>query len=297
MKKNVLVIQSSARGADAENPSVTREVISSFLAKLSNLHALDKILVRECETLPNIDSDFVNKSRNPLKHTPLDIESQVASSYSSFPSSSTSSTFLPIASNHGTPWQLSCSCCEELLQCRILIIAAPCYNFSIPASLKAWIDLCSIINKTFKYEQGEQGGPKGMLYEKKVFIFCATGGMVIGSAYDYGSRYLRHMLNLWGVRDLDIVYYNCNKGVTGSNGNEKVREGVEGGKREDTCNGVRVLASISRLTLSDLLCSAELKRGVTWETCSENADIEETETEGRPKKEGEEYKRGDEAKE
>ena len=74
-------------------------------------------------------------------------------------------------------------------------------NFMVPASLKAWIDLVSVVKKTYAYGPN---GPEGLLKGKHAFVIVSTGGMDVGSAYDFGTRYLRHMLGLFGIRQEDI---------------------------------------------------------------------------------------------
>lgn len=49
---------------------------------------------------------------------------------------------------------------QELFEADVLVIGAPMYNFSIPSSLKAWIDHIVRAQKTFKY--GENG-PVGLV--------------------------------------------------------------------------------------------------------------------------------------
>ena len=47
------------------------------------------------------------------------------------------------------------------------------YNFSIPATLKAWIDMIARARLTFRYTEN---GPEGLLTGKKAYIIAATGG-------------------------------------------------------------------------------------------------------------------------
>ncbi len=56
----------------------------------------------------------------------------------------------------------------------VIVIGAPIYNFSIPAVLKAWIDLIARAKVTFRY--GENG-PEGLLKNKKVYVMMASDGV------------------------------------------------------------------------------------------------------------------------
>ncbi|MEP5154925.1 NAD(P)H-dependent oxidoreductase [Planktotalea sp.] len=91
---------------------------------------------------------------------------------------------------------------EELHAADTVVMSVPIYNFSIPASLKAWIDLIARPKETFAY--GENG-PVGLLTGKKAIIAFASGGTVIGSDIDFASGYLRHVLAFIGITDVEFV--------------------------------------------------------------------------------------------
>lgn len=89
----------------------------------------------------------------------------------------------------------------ELLQADTIVIGAGMYNFSVPASLKAWIDQVARVGVTFAYTET---GPKGLLTGKKAIITVASGGSEIGSEYDFASNYLRFFLGFIGITDVTI---------------------------------------------------------------------------------------------
>lgn len=63
---------------------------------------------------------------------------------------------------------------NELEKASIIAIGAPMYNFTIPSSLKAWVDHIVRLGRTFAYVDG---APKGLLPPgKKVFVMTASGG-------------------------------------------------------------------------------------------------------------------------
>ena len=82
------------------------------------------------------------------------------------------------------------------------MIGAPIYNFSVPAGLKAWIDLVARVGLTFAYTEE---GPAGLLEGKRAIIAVASGGTEAGSAIDFASGYLRHMLGFMGITEVEIV--------------------------------------------------------------------------------------------
>ena len=91
---------------------------------------------------------------------------------------------------------------EELKAADILVIAAPIYNFSIPATLKAWIDMIARVRLTFRYTEN---GPVGLLEGKKAYVLTPSGGVPVGSPVDFATPYLRHALGFVGITDVHIV--------------------------------------------------------------------------------------------
>ena len=86
------------------------------------------------------------------------------------------------------------------------VFGVPMHNFSIPSSLKLWIDQVARVGKTFSY--GAEG-PKGLLIGKKATLLVASGGV-----YEHGSAmaslnfvtpYLRAVFGFLGVTDVTII--------------------------------------------------------------------------------------------
>jgi FMN-dependent NADH-azoreductase len=81
------------------------------------------------------------------------------------------------------------------------------YNFSIPSTLKAWIDHVARAGRTFRYTEG---GPEGLLKGKKVFVVTARGGHYSGEspnrAYDFQEPYLRAVLGFVGLDDVTFLH-------------------------------------------------------------------------------------------
>jgi len=101
--------------------------------------------------------------------------------------------------------QLSDTLVDELLAADVLVLAAPMYNFSVPSTLKAWIDHVARAGRTFQYTAN---GPVGLATGKKAYIFTASGGVYSegpGAAYDHLSTYLRAALGFIGITDIEFV--------------------------------------------------------------------------------------------
>ncbi len=97
---------------------------------------------------------------------------------------------------------------QELKSAQQLIIGAPMYNFSVTASLKAWIDLICRVGETFKY--GENG-PQGLLKIERAFIVVAAGGTPIGSEIDFSSAYLKQVCRFIGIEEVHIINASASK--------------------------------------------------------------------------------------
>ncbi|WP_124042135.1 FMN-dependent NADH-azoreductase [Clostridium perfringens] len=103
------------------------------------------------------------------------------------------------------------------------IIAAPMWNLSFPAILKAYIDYVSVSGITFKYTAE---GPVGLLNNKKAVHIVSRGGGYDNSPYEMGDRYLRTILGFFGIKDIETIAID-NLDVIGVNVEEKVEEGIE----------------------------------------------------------------------
>ncbi|MEL7231129.1 MAG: NAD(P)H-dependent oxidoreductase [Pseudomonadota bacterium] len=83
-----------------------------------------------------------------------------------------------------------------------LVLAVPVYNFSVPAAFKAWIDQVARAGKTFKYTEN---GPVGLLEGKKAYVVITSGGTESGSAIDFATPYVKHVLGFIGISDVDVI--------------------------------------------------------------------------------------------
>jgi len=91
---------------------------------------------------------------------------------------------------------------EELRAHDRIVFAVPVYNFSIPAALKAWIDQVARPGKTFRYTAD---GPVGLLEGKTAYIVVASGGTPVDGPWDYATPYLRHVLSVMGISDVEVI--------------------------------------------------------------------------------------------
>ena len=95
---------------------------------------------------------------------------------------------------------------EEVEAADVIVLAAPMYNFSVPSTLKAWIDHVARAGRTFNYTEK---GPVGLLTGKKVFVVTARGGVYSegpAKSFDFHEPYLRAVLGFLGLNDVTFVY-------------------------------------------------------------------------------------------
>lgn len=97
---------------------------------------------------------------------------------------------------------LSDSLVAELQSADIIVIGTPIYNFSIPAALKAWIDMVCRARLTFQYSDS---GAVGLLKNKKAYVIITSGGTEVGSPEDFASNYLRCVLGFMGITDVEYI--------------------------------------------------------------------------------------------
>jgi FMN-dependent NADH-azoreductase len=80
------------------------------------------------------------------------------------------------------------------------------HNFSIPSSLKLWIDQVARAGKTFSYEGG---APAGLLKGTKATFMVATGGVYEQgtpmAALNHIEPYLRSVFGFLGVKDVTFI--------------------------------------------------------------------------------------------
>jgi FMN-dependent NADH-azoreductase len=91
---------------------------------------------------------------------------------------------------------------SELKNNDILVIGVPIYNFSMPASLKAWADLAARVGETFRYTDT---GPVGLLENKKAYVVIASGGTKVDSKIDFLTPWIRHYLGFIGINDVTVI--------------------------------------------------------------------------------------------
>jgi FMN-dependent NADH-azoreductase len=96
---------------------------------------------------------------------------------------------------------------EEIKAADTVLIGVPMYNFSIPSTLKAWLDWIIMPSTRFNPETGE-----GPLAGKRVIVVNSRGGAygpgTPRADFDFQERYLRAVFGLIGL-DVDLTFVNA----------------------------------------------------------------------------------------
>lgn len=91
----------------------------------------------------------------------------------------------------------------QFLDSDVIVIGAPMYNFSVPSTLKAWIDRVAVSGRTFRYTEN---GPEGLAKGKRMVIASGRGGIYgDNSPSDFQEAYLRQVFGFLGVTDIEFV--------------------------------------------------------------------------------------------
>jgi FMN-dependent NADH-azoreductase len=102
--------------------------------------------------------------------------------------------------------EVSESLIADLQRADEYVIGVPMHNFSIPSTLKLWIDQVMRAGKTFSYGAN---GAKGLLAGKQATLLIASGAVYeLGSAYaafNFVTPYLRTIFGFMGITDVHFI--------------------------------------------------------------------------------------------
>jgi len=174
--KQILMIEVSPRGKD----SASRAVTDTLAARLVAEHPGAKLVRRDiaANRVPPLDDVT---ARAIMTRDPAEAERLVAAAH------------------------LSDELTDELLASDLLVISTPMWNFGIPSTLKAWIDLVVRPGRTFRYAGA---GVDGLASGKKAILVLASGGVFSGGPwqpFDFVEPYLRHILAFIGIVDVQTI--------------------------------------------------------------------------------------------
>ncbi|MGE8553454.1 MAG: FMN-dependent NADH-azoreductase [Chryseobacterium jejuense] len=180
--KNLLVINSSARFTGSQSRKLAETFINHWKEKYlnSNIH------LRELrnQIIPHITEEWIVAAFKPLENrTQKDVKSL----------------------------ELSDEYIKELKDADTIVIASPMYNWSIPSSLKAYIDQVVRVNETWKRNPDNIQNPYiGLLENKEVVLLLTRGsqGYEQGNYNehkDFQTNYLKWVFNVMGISEIHVI--------------------------------------------------------------------------------------------
>jgi len=101
---------------------------------------------------------------------------------------------------------------QQLQEADRIVIAFPMYNFSLPATVKAWIDAIIQNGKTFKMT--DDGGYEGLCQGKQALILMTTGGdysQEPEKSMDYATPLIQTCMGFMGIGSHVIAAYGLNQ--------------------------------------------------------------------------------------
>lgn len=183
--KKVLIVNSSASGSNAESKKLT----DVFVAHWKSTHSYSRINFRDLGNVavPHITAQWIGAAFKPEASRSA-AEAEVLK---------TSDDYI-----------------AELLEADVIVIGAPMYNWSIPSSLKAYIDQVLRVNKTFKIDRTNVPHPYvGLLKNKTLVLLLSRGeqGYEKGDDnqyMDFQSPYLKMVFGIMGITRIHVVTLN-----------------------------------------------------------------------------------------
>lgn len=171
----LLQIDSSSRSTS----SITRQLTTKFVNEWKKAHASDEIIKRD---LMVTQPRFVSELHVAGTYTPAELRTPEMKEELAI-----NSVFV-----------------DEFIAADVYVIGAPMYNFTVPAVLKAYIDLIVVAGKTFSYETGV---PLPLLKNKRAFVITASGGSYEGPAavMNFVEPYLVKILGFIGITEIHFI--------------------------------------------------------------------------------------------
>ncbi|HEP1041775.1 TPA: NAD(P)H-dependent oxidoreductase [Serratia marcescens] len=171
--KKILVLKSSIMGNDSQ----TNNLIDRYLAERRAKGHEDKVVEHDLTALdlPVLDGELFSALRGAENTRPR-AQAAVA---------------------------LSDRLIAELKGSDLLLIGAPMYNLNVPTQLKNWFDLVARARVTFNYTATY---PVGLVEGVDALVFSSRGGVHAGQPTDAVTPYLRSVLELMGIGDVQFIY-------------------------------------------------------------------------------------------
>jgi FMN-dependent NADH-azoreductase len=167
---NILHVSCSPRGKNSESHRLSKKILGFLLERNPTAVVIDRAIGGGA--VPPVDEDYA-------------ISQQSAEDVSQAGSAALSDGLI-----------------RELEISDFVIIGTPVHNFTLPSTLKAWIDHIARVRRTFDVTSG---GKVGKLRDRPIFIAVSSGGRYSGEDAhqpDFLTPYLKAVFGMLGLRDL-----------------------------------------------------------------------------------------------
>jgi FMN-dependent NADH-azoreductase len=171
-KKHILRLDASA-SVDTSN---SKKLGDELIARLMALHPGATVQQRDL----NQEIGFIDQNWVTANFTPIEQRSEIQQQRLAF----------------------SDELIEEIRRSDHIVLTTPMYNFGIPSTLKAWIDMICRAGVTFQYTAD---GPVGLIKGKTVDIVITTGGAPLHSPVDFVTGYLKQIFGFIGIENINII--------------------------------------------------------------------------------------------
>ena len=95
---------------------------------------------------------------------------------------------------------------NELIAADVVVFGMPMYNWTVPATVKAWLDQVIRAGRTFRYNGPT---PEGLVRGKKVIVTAASAGDYSPSSplahMNHFDPYLKMVFGFMGITDVEII--------------------------------------------------------------------------------------------
>lgn len=170
----LLRLDSSIFGNAGASSQLNDQLVAYFSSRYPDLEVQHRDLAQQ--TLPHFSASFVGALGKSPEQRSQEEQAQVA---------------------------LADELIRELREADLLVIGAPMYNFTIPTTLKTWMDYVARAGETFKYTSS---GPVGLLRDTRVYINTSRGGLHRDQTSDGIVPLLKNFFALLGLTDVTVIY-------------------------------------------------------------------------------------------
>jgi FMN-dependent NADH-azoreductase len=183
--KKILVINSSARKIRSQSRKLTEVFIDHWTAIYGDTNITHRELGNA--DVPHVNEDWIAGAFKPEEERP-EVEKEALKKSNGY--------------------------IAELKDADVIVIGAPMYNWSVPSSLKAYIDQVLRVNETWKFNPNNIQNPYiGLLENKTLFLLLSRGAQgyekgEYNEHMNYQSNYLKTVFNIIGISDIHVIAVN-----------------------------------------------------------------------------------------